>query len=608
MISHAISSDYDEEEYITIEDCSFAMDFFCLRTSLCRVAFKETEDQDEHLCNSRSYEGNLNETRNITNQVDASIAAEFGDLAEDINSSGLGEGQRDSRETYGKAQNVKEMQESVQYLECLLKEHETSESDDDHKIGALCLRLAQLYASKDEDPDKILVYGQRAFKILGTPEISLDSATCLELVGCAYHKKGEYEKAVTHLERAAFILDNLKTTVKEEEMGGLQYAVQAHLGQSNMALGRIGEAMVNFQVALAIDERLLNSQDPKLGKIYHQIAQAFMQVQDLHEALVLCLKALPIYMNCYGSVSFEVAELRKLLSAIYYGLDDFENALSEHQITRQIFEACKKPEEVASMDLASGEVFLCLDKYAQAITKLKDVVKQTTPFNHCHAQALVLLAKAYAFSKKKKSAITYCKQALEVLQNNIQSVKAGASSVELALVFQQLDEIEQSLSTFKMGLEIYQKYPEERPAIAFIEGQIGLIYLRSGRTQEALPYLEKSLASKEVVLGLKNTELLEVYNHLGRAYMNLGKFEEALMKLEAGRRVADESDITNDPALVTLFNNLATAYLNLGRLDDAISTQKLLVHIMKRTGLKTEIQLEDAEQKLMSMLKAANKD
>ncbi|KAI5079051.1 hypothetical protein GOP47_0006722 [Adiantum capillus-veneris] len=509
------------------------------------------------------------------------------------------------RGAFKETTQVKVVQESVQSLEDLVKELETSVPEGDPKIGALCLRLAQLCILKDEDPEKILLYGQRAMKILGTPEISLECATCLETIGFAHCKKGEFEKSVSYLERAAFILDKLKATLQEEEMGSLQFAVQALLGQANMSLGREEEALVNFQDALSVNEKVLDASDPNLGKSYHQIAQAFMRVQDLHKALALCLKAVPIYTKSYGPTSLQVAELRKLLSVIYYGLDEFENVLSEHEIVRPIFEGHGKSVEVASLDLAAGEALLCLDRYTKAISKLKDVIKQTAPVSHCHGQALVLLAKAYAYSKKVKGAKTHSKKALEVLRNKESSLEVGASSVELALVFRQLDETEQALSTFKTSLEIYKKYPSEQAAIAFIEGQIGLIYLSTGRTLEALPYLETCLASNAV--GLKEKELLDVYNQLGGAYIQLGKLDQALAKFEAGRIIAEQSNFDKDPALISLYHSLASLYRTLGRFEDALSRQQQLVKLLKKTGPQTEIGLEDAEKRLEELLQEVDK-
>lgn len=493
------------------------------------------------------------------------------------------------------------VQESVEALEELLKELETSTSDADPRIGALCLRLAQLCVSKDENPERILVHGQRALKILGHPEISLECATCLEVIGCAYHKKGEFEKAVSHLERAALILEKLKHTVKQEDMGNLQYAIQALLGQANMSLGRQEEALVNFQDALTINERLLESHDPNLGKSYQQVAEAFMQAQDLEEALALCLKALSIYVDCYGSSSLQVAELRKLLSIIYYDLDDFEKVLSEHQLVRPIFKALGKSEEVASLDLASGEAFLCLDRYTEAISKLKDVIKQTTHVNHCHGQALVLLAKAHAALKDDKNATMYCNKALDVLRNKDSSVIVGASLVELGLVLRQLSKIEQALSVFKMTLGIYKQFLKEQTAVAFIEGQIGLLYLGSERAIDALPYLEACVAKNESILGLESEELLDVYNHLGVAYIQLGKLDEALAKFEAAKAIAEQSDLSKDPATITLYNNLAHVYTALGRIGDALLCQELLVETIKKTGLETDVSLQEAEKKLQDL-------
>eukprot|EP00250_Pteridium_aquilinum_P015197 c22438_g1_i1 orf=135-1631(+) len=324
------------------------------------LASQDMASQAEHSCSIQASKEGMDEAQTFVYGTDASVLDK---AQKPINRRILASSTK-ANETIltdagAKSMQTVVVQESVEALEELLKELETCAPDEDPRVGALCLRLAQMCVAKDENPEKILVHGQRALKILGSPEISLECATCLEVIGCAYHKKGEFEKAVAYLERAATILEKLKATVKEEVMGSLQYAVQALLGQANMSLGRQEEALVNFQDAISINERVLESHDPNLGKSYQQVAEAFMQAQDLEEALTLCLKALPIYTDCYGSSSSQVAELRKLLSVIYYGLDDFEKVLSEHQAVRPILEALGKSEEVASLDLASGNGPTC---------------------------------------------------------------------------------------------------------------------------------------------------------------------------------------------------------------------------------------------------------
>lgn len=499
-------------------------------------------------------------------------------------------------------------EESVQTLEALLKELEASAPAGDPRIGVTCLRLAQLCVSLDEDSEKILMYGQRALKILGSPEVSLECATCLEVIGCAYHKKGEFEKAVAQLERAAMVLEKLRETVKEQEMGTLQHAVQALLGQANMSLGRQDEALLNFQEAIAINERVLKPHDPDLGRSYQQAAKAYMQAQDLEEALSLCMKALPIYTEYYGSGSSQVAEIRKLLSVIYYDLDEFEKVLSEHQLIRPILESLGNSEEVASLDLASGEAFLCLERYVEAIPKLKHVVKQTTSASRFHGQALVLLAKAYAALKKDKDATKYCHEALDILRNKRLSLEAGAGLVELALVFRQLNENGQALSILKMTLETYQQYREEQVAIAYIEGQIGLLFLTLEKASEALPYLERCAAKNESIHGLESDELFDVYNHLGAAYIQLGKLDEALAKLEVAKTIATQSNASENPDTITLYNNLANVYTALGRFAEAILCLKLLINSIKKTGIQTVVRLEEAQKKLKELLQEAKSE
>lgn len=584
-----------------------------LRRSLCAVASQAAERQPERSCTVEALE--MHTARSPEAEVPANRVCIGGDrslsshdtaISKETDAKSKANGRVGDKPDESKAKVAQG--EALEALEALLKKMEVSVGVSDPKIGAICLRLAQLCDSADEEPEKILSYGQRALKVFGSFEASWERASCLHVIGYAYFKMDEFQKTVVQLEQSSMVLKKLRATVSEQDIRTLKHAVETLLGQAKISLGRHHEALTHFQEAIAINEQLLEPGNPDLAASYLQAAQAYKDAKDPDEAICLCFKALPIYTNYYGASSSQVADVRRLMSVVYFDLEEFEDALSEYETVRPILEGLGKSEEVASLDLASVESFFRLEKYDEAIAKLKTVVRDTAETSPSHGNALVMLARAYAILKRDKSVAKYCKKALDVFKMQKLSVDIGTSLVSLALVHQRQQEYEQATEIYKRALENFNQCHEHQAAAAAadIEGQIGFLLLHVEKVDEALPYLESSVAKKKSIHGPESEEVLDVYNHLGVAYSQVGKLDEALEQFEAAKVVLSENFKGVDSLTISIYNNLANMYSVFGRLDEAIECQKIIVDSIKNNnGVETMVSLEEAEKTLEEFLQEA---
>ena len=356
-------------------------------------------------------------------------------------------------------------------------------------------------------------------------------------------------------------------SIGEDEKWALGHAVEALLGQGLMALGRYQEALPHFLQAIAIHEEVLEPGNPNLGASYLQAAEAFKEAKDPEEAISFCFKALENYNNYYGTNSSQAADVRRLMSMVYFDLKEFEDALCEYDILRPIFVRLGRFEEVASMDLASVESLFQLEKYEECIKRLKDVVEATAETSLCHGNAFIMLARCFAMLKRRNSVLKYCNKALTSLEQQNCSLDVGSSLVSLALVHQRQQEYDQAISVYKKALEIFNQCSEwrARAAGADVEGQIGFLLLQIEKIDEALPYLENSVAKKKSVHGSESDELLDVYNHLGVAYSEVGKLDQSLEQFEAARKVVSQNSLEVDALTISVHSNLANMYSVFGR-------------------------------------------
>lgn len=499
-------------------------------------------------------------------------------------------------------------EEALLAFEALLDRMEESAGTSDHKVGATCLRLAQLCDSADVEPARILSYGQRALKVFGSAKVSWEHVACLHVIGHAYFNMGEFENSVAHLEKSASILKKLKATVNEQDINTIKHAGQTLLGQAKSSLGRHGEALPHFQQSIKLAEKLLEPGNPDLGVSYLQAAQVYKEAKDPDEAICFCIKALENHANYYGPRSSQAADIRRFMSVVYFDLREYENALSEYETVRPILEGLGKYEEVASLDLVAVESLFQLEKFEEAISKLKGVINDTAATSPSHSNALILLAKAYAMLKNDESAATYCKKALHVLENQKPSLDTGASFVSLALVYQRQQEIELATSTYKKALETFNQFTghQASAAVADIEGQIGFLLLHVEKADEALPFLERSVSKKRSIHGAESEELLDVHNHLGVGYSQEGKLDEALEQFEAAKIILSKNITEVDSLTISIYSNLANMYGVFGRFDEAIESQKTVIDSMKRNrDVETMVSLREAEKTLEDLQREA---
>jgi tetratricopeptide (TPR) repeat protein len=253
------------------------------------------------------------------------------------------------------------------------------------------------------------------------------------------------------------------------------------------------------------------------------------------------------------------------MALVYDDLEDFEKVLAQHEIIRPILVKLGKSKEVSSLDLQTGETLISVEKFKEAIVKLKEVVKETKEASRFHGHALVLIGKAYAEMEENSKAAKYCKKALNALKNKKYSLEAGSSLMELGSVYQQINEPDQAMVCLKLAHSIFKHHPDQLGAAAEIEGQIGGLLLYTGKVKEALPYLEKSVDLLENIYGKDSVELLAVYNHIAIAYLELERYEDALTKFEAARVISTENHGPEDGDTVAIYCNLANTYSALER-------------------------------------------
>ena len=116
--------------------------------------------------------------------------------------------------------------------------------------------------------------------------------------------------------------------------------------------------------------------------------------------------------------------------------------------------------------------------------------------------------------------------------------------------------IENSLIYFSKSIEIERNIFEidEHPSIVFTLNNIGLVYDKLGRNEEALKNYFKSLElNRKIFCTDENSSVADTLNNIAIAYGKLCKYEEALknysLSLEINRKIFEQINIHQSPIL-----------------------------------------------------------
>eukprot|EP00250_Pteridium_aquilinum_P011915 c20388_g1_i1 orf=160-2148(-) len=500
----------------------------------------------------------------------------------------------------------------VEALKALLDELEPFAAADDIRMAAAYLCIADFYAFKafsEQEPVSFLQYAQKAQKVYSSLPKSMEHAQCLYILGYAHLKLEELETAHLHLEQCALALKQLKVPGYTEYLSFVKLEVQIYLGQAKMGLRKHLEAHTHFLNFIEIKEKSLKPGHPELAASYLRIARCYHKGGDLDVAMNMSYKAFEIYMRGYGPSSLQVAEVRRLMSEIYYKFGKYKECLSENEAARPILEYLGKTEEVAASDLESAECLVHLEKFNESITMLKEVIKNTSVGNISHVLALVTVAKVYVQWKRDDSAAEYCKRARDILEKREATFHTAGILVLLAMVYEKRQKFEHAIEVYKRAKEISDKCSGHQAAdmAARIEGLLGALLLMMERYDEALPYLESRVTKERSIRDLKCKEVLGHHVHLGVAYSRVQRLKEALEQFETARRISCEGLIGGDQSmLIVIHNHLARTYLSLDRLKEALGCQKVLVDLLKGNKfVEVDVSVEEAETTLEALQQKA---
>lgn len=476
--------------------------------------------------------------------------------------------QRKIKEKY----ELEEAFESAQTAEEMLQAFKEMEASFDEKeLGFAALKIGLKLDQEGEDPEKTLSFATRALKVLDKVDNkpSLLLAMTLQLMGSANYSLKRFNDSLGYLNRANRILGRLGEEGSDnlEDMKAVLHAVQLELANVKTAMGRREEALENLRKCLEIKEMTLEKDSKELGVANRELAEAYVAVLNFKEALPFGLKALDIHRSGLGNNSVEVARDRRLLGVIYTGLEEHQKALEQNELSQKVLKNWGLSSDLLHAEIDASNMQIALGRYDEAINTLKGIVQQTE--KDSETRALVFISMSKALSNQEKFADS--KRCLEIAcrilekKESVSPVEVAEAYSEIAMQYENMNELETAISLLKRTLCLLEKLPQEQHSEGSVSARVGWLLLLTGKVPQAIPYLENAAERLKESFGSKHFGVGYIYNNLGAAYLELDRPQSAAQMFAVAKDIMDVALGPQHADAIEACQNLSKAYGAMGR-------------------------------------------
>jgi tetratricopeptide (TPR) repeat protein len=461
-------------------------------------------------------------------------------------------------------------------------------------------------------------------KFKGEP---LVEASIREALGKAYRRRGEYEEAKRHLERA---IELRRSQLGEEHPDTLKSMYNLALLYKEQNLYKEAETL--YVRTLEGRCRVLGEEHRDTLKSMSDLASVYYYQKQYEKAEALLVKALEIGRRMLGEddiqnqismgwlakvyreqghneqaepLYVEMLEIRCRMLGKEYEKEVITGLVMKELI--KLYESWGKPEQAnqhrAKLQHLSPTLFFHagnLDKYLQlweawdTAPEREKAKKELPP----EVKWMGELAEWYSRQGRYKEAESLYLERLEIQRRALgeEHQDTLASMSDLASMYceqGQYDKVEPLLTKV---LEISRRVlGEEHPDTLLSMNNLGALYQNQGRYNEAEPLLTKALEGRRRVLGEEHPDTVYSMTGLGMVYYRQGRYDKADATLRRSEEIRTKSHLDSHPANLAF---IAMALHKLGRTDEAKASLDRLRDLLK------EEQYADDQQAKKFLLEA----
>jgi tetratricopeptide (TPR) repeat protein len=284
----------------------------------------------------------------------------------------------------------------------------------------------------------------------------------------------------------------------------------------------------------------------------------------------------------------QAIDLRLDLQSPFNGLGEIERLLDYLREAEPLAAALGDPHRMGRVAAHMAYGLIVTGRYAEAATSGEHAlaIARTVGDLRLGALATLRLGLAYRMLGQYPRAMSALKGTVDVLVGDLQSERfgtAGLSAVTsrayLSWCLADLGEFPAAMAVAEEAVRIAET-ADDRNGLAFSQSRVGLIYLRQGNPERALPWLERSMeASRRFNFEITS---LATAGPLGEARAACGAISEAFALLEqAAERAASIRLVAVLPGILS---SLGERYLHAGRLSEARHTAERELQLTRAVG------------------------
>ena len=390
-----------------------------------------------------------------------------------------------------------------------------------------------------------------------------------------------------HIESIAFSL-------REWDLNKGSFRLQQSIYQLSWVMYRLNCDSALFELLRNIpiqeNESWLRTEKGQLIQTLHGISMC--EFGDAKKAVTLLERLCETREQILGAQDQSVLTSQHELAKAYLKIDDTTRALET--LERIVHIQNKKlipehPERLASQhELARA--YLRIEKTAKAIALLEAVVEiQTRTLRPEHSDLLTSqheLARAYLNIEETAKAIALLELVVEIRTRTLRLENSNllTSQHELARAYLNIGETAKAIALLELVVEIQIRTlrPEHRELLTS-QHELARAYLRIEETAKAIALLEPVVEIRTRTLRPEHSDLLTSQHTLAQTYLDIGETAKAIALLESVVEIRTRTLRPEHHDLLASQHELARVYLRIEETAKAIALLKSVVKIRTRT-------------------------
>ncbi|NNE09241.1 MAG: CHAT domain-containing protein [Gemmatimonadetes bacterium] len=417
---------------------------------------------------------------------------------------------------------------------------------DSVKLGDLvAARVRARFASGMFTDSTTFALGLQAIEVkerAAGPE-ALTTAESIHDFGTIMYRRGRFDEAVAHLERAHGILAAI-VPLDELRLSNVEYT----LGSVLKRAGEYDRAETHILAALEKRRRLADGFEPKVALSLNQLANLYSvrgeptrSIRAYRDAIAILEGHEDEYAHWYGAFMANLASELRIVGR-------FDEARRTYAIVNQVLARAFGPDDPRLASSLEGQGILLM-KFAE------------------YGEARRLLNRALAITEKSEGADSY--QASTIHDN-------------LAIIASDLGDHEQAIAIGSRSLAIKRAvYGESHEQIAISLNNLGVDHFRMGDYESAKEYAAAALAMRGEILGGDHPLYASTLINQGNVFSHSGDTERAMVSYRQAAEIYRKAYGERHPKYAESLQSVAHEYYARGEYGDAIPILRDAIVILR---------------------------